>query len=76
MAKPHEVLGVPPDATREEVRAAYRKLAARHHPDRTGGNPDEFYRATVAHDTMIEQLNKLGAFDDIFSNFGRKFKNA
>lgn len=29
-------LGVPPDASSEQIRAAYRELAWRHHPDRTG----------------------------------------
>lgn len=31
---PHEVLGVAPDATEEEIRAAYSRLVRRHHPDR------------------------------------------
>ena len=35
---PWAVLGVRPNATDDEVRAAYRKLAARHHPDRPGGD--------------------------------------
>ncbi len=30
---PFEVLGVTPDTPRDEVRAAYRRLARRHHPD-------------------------------------------
>lgn len=30
---PHEVLGVPSDASAEEVRRAYRALAKKHHPD-------------------------------------------
>jgi len=31
---PHEVLGVPAGASREEVRAAYQKLIQQYHPDR------------------------------------------
>jgi DnaJ-domain-containing protein 1 len=31
---PHEVLGVAPNASREEVRAAYQKLIQQYHPDR------------------------------------------
>lgn len=30
---PHQVLGVQPSATADEVRAAYRALAKKHHPD-------------------------------------------
>ena len=33
---PHTVLGVAPGATPDEVTAAFRRLAKRHHPDRSG----------------------------------------
>jgi hypothetical protein len=36
----YEVLGVNPDAPDEVVRAAYRALAAKYHPDRNPGDPD------------------------------------
>lgn len=38
---PGDVLGVAPGASPREVRAAFRRLAAAHHPDR-GGDPDRF----------------------------------
>ncbi len=34
MSKHHQILGVPPTATAEEVKAAYRKLASKWHPDK------------------------------------------
>jgi hypothetical protein len=37
-ADPFAVLGVAPDASAEEVAAAYRRLAKRWHPDRAGGH--------------------------------------
>lgn len=38
---PYVVLGVPRTATEQELRAAYRALVARYHPDRHQGNPLE-----------------------------------
>ena len=35
---PYQVLGVPRNASDEEVRAAYRRLAQLHHPDHNGGS--------------------------------------
>ena len=36
---PHVVLGVEPDATPDEIKAAWRALARQHHPDLTGDDP-------------------------------------
>jgi hypothetical protein len=44
---PYEVLGVPPNATPDEIRRAYLALARRHHPD-AGGTADEMRRLNEA----------------------------
>ncbi len=36
----YDTLSVPADATADMVRAAYRKAAQKHHPDRCGGDQD------------------------------------
>lgn len=74
--KPHETLGVPPDATREQVRAAFRKLAAQHHPDRADGDTAKFIAINAAHDAMMNKFSTQGVFDDIFTNFAKEFKRA
>ncbi|MEX2538251.1 MAG: J domain-containing protein [Actinomycetota bacterium] len=35
----YEVLGVSPEASAEDIRSAFRRLARTHHPDATGGDP-------------------------------------
>ena len=39
---PYDVLGVPNTATMDEIKSAYRKLAAQYHPDKVAHLGDEF----------------------------------
>lgn len=48
----HELLGIPEDATEQQIRAAYRRIALRCHPDRSKGDPEAeslFHEATEAY---------------------------
>jgi len=45
---PYDVLGVATTATDDEIRAAYRTLVARYHPDKHAGNPLEGLAAEKA----------------------------
>jgi DnaJ like chaperone protein len=49
---PHEVLGVDPSASADEVRAAYQRLARAYHPDRVEGLAPELRE--LAHRRMVE----------------------
>lgn len=50
---PHEVLGVPHDAPSDVVRAAYRQLSLKHHPDKKGGDRDTWERIHAAMEAML-----------------------
>ena len=51
------LLGVAPDASLEEIRAAHRRLIAKVHPD-TGGSAELANRVNVARDTLVAEASR------------------
>jgi DnaJ-domain-containing protein 1 len=47
------VLGLPPNATRQQIKRRYRVLAKQHHPDR-GGNPRQMQRIIAAYELLMK----------------------
>lgn len=77
----YEVLGVSRNATREEVKRAYRRLARQHHPDANRGDPgaeERFKEVTRAYEVLSdpEKRQRYDMFGDEragaagFSDFG------
>ena len=65
MNNPYEVLGVSENASDEEIKAAYRKLAKKYHPDNYADSPladvaeQKMKEINEAYDT-INQLRQKG----------------
>lgn len=53
----YDVLGVKRDATDDEVKKAFRKLAAKYHPDR-GGDEEKFKEISEAYDTLSDPAKR------------------
>ena len=59
----YNVLGVPREASQEEIRNAYRRLAKDRHPDRTGGSSEEFSLLQEAH-AVLSDPNRRRTHDE------------
>jgi len=51
---PHDVLGINPDASRSEIKQAYRERTKETHPD-NGGSDEEFKRVQRAKESMLDE---------------------
>ena len=51
------VLGLPPNATPQQVKRRYRALAKRHHPDR-GGDPRQMQKIIAAYEFLMKEQSK------------------
>src|SRR5918997_984765 len=59
----YEVLGVSRNASRSEIKNAYRRLAKDRHPDRPGGSETEFSRLQEAH-AVLSDSNRRRRHDE------------
>jgi len=53
----YSILRINPDASPDEVRAAYRRMAKRHHPD-AGGSSEEFYTVQEAYNILSDPARR------------------
>lgn len=70
MKNPYDVLGVSKSATPDEIKRAYRKLAAEHHPDR-GGREQSFKDVSEAYQ-ILSDPSKRQQYDQ----YGQTFEQA
>src|SRR3982751_2697628 len=77
----YTVMGVPASATQEEIKKQYRKLAAKHHPDKNQNDPkaaERFKEISEAYQVLgdaekrkqYDNMRRLGAFGGFGANAG------
>ncbi len=66
----YKLLGVKKDATKEQIKKAYRKKANKHHPDKKGGDIKKFQEVSLANEILSddEKRNRYDNGDNVFNN--------
>lgn len=86
MKEHYQTLGIDTNATPDDIKKAYRKLAMKHHPDR-GGDSEQFRKIQEAYDALTDpNAQKQQAqsaqqpggfdFDSIFEIFGADLRSS
>jgi molecular chaperone DnaJ len=71
MADYYEILGVSKNASQEEIKKAFRKLAQKYHPDRPGGDEKKFKEINEAYQVLSDS-EKRSQYD----RYGATFEQA
>lgn len=67
----YQILGLQKGASRDEVKKAFRKLAAQHHPDKKTGDEDKYKEITEAYAVLGDEKRKAE-----YDSYGHAFNNA
>jgi len=67
VSDPYAILGISASATDAEVRAAYRRLVQRHHPDHNGGSREAARRFEEVQEAyeVLRDPEKRAAYDQL-----------
>ncbi len=74
MRDPYEVLGVPQGASDDEIKAAYRKLAKKYHPDLNGGSAEaeaKMKEVNEAYNLLIKHKGSAGSQQSGYNPYGQ-----
>lgn len=82
MKNPYDILGVPSNATEDEIKKAYRNLSRRYHPDANVNNPNKeqaeerFKEVQQAYQTIMnDKVNGNSGYGN-YGNFGGFERNS
>ena len=68
MADYYDILGVSKGASDDEIKKAYRKLAHKHHPDKSGGDEKKFKEINEAYQVLSDKTKRSQ-----YDQFGQTF---
>lgn len=75
MMNPYSVLGVPPDATQEEISKAYKRLAKKYHPDLHPGDKDAAEKMSRINEAYNMLRSGKTGTDSGYQNTYRSYRN-
>lgn len=67
----YQILGIQKGSSRDEVKKAFRKLAAQHHPDKKTGNEEKYKEITEAYAVLGDEKKKAE-----YDTYGHSFNGA
>ena len=67
----YDILGVDKNASKEEIKKAFRKLAHAHHPDKKSGNADKFKEINEAYSILSDDKKRTQ-----YDTYGQTFASA
>ncbi len=64
----YQILGIPRNSSKEDIKKAYRRLAIKYHPDKSGGNEEKFKEINEAYHILIDDTKRAE-----YDRYGRVF---